>query len=233
VVAHLQEAISGMRILRLLGCEDEQVRHLESLTRSEVNRNLSVIRLQTGILPLCSALAHMGTAAVIWFGGSAVCRGEMSVGDLIAYLVLFERAVQRTLVVAGVLNTIHAGRGALTRTEALLETGKWSEATSRASGLPVLLCRDASVHSAVPECSLSNVIARSEETKQPKTSGLQFGEMRIRDLTFAYPGTSEPVLKGIDITARAGEIIAVTSRFGQNCFSSGASGALSLDERTA
>jgi len=176
VVAHLQESISGIRVLRLLGCEEEQARHLESLTRNEVNRNLSVVRLQAGILPLCSALAHIGTAAVIWVGGGAVFRGEMSIGDLIAYLILFERAVQRALVIARVLNTIHAGRAALTRTEALLENG-----------------RD------VPECP---AVSRP------------YGEMRIRDLTFTYPGTPEPVLKGIDVTTRPGQIIAVTGSVG-------------------
>jgi len=124
VVAHLQEAISGMRVLRLLGCEEGQVRRLESLTRREVEENLSVTRLQAGVLPLCSVLAHVGTLAVVWVGGGAVCRGEMSVGDLMAYLILYQRAVQRTLVMARVLNLVHAGRAALTRTEAFLEGSK-------------------------------------------------------------------------------------------------------------
>lgn len=176
VVAHLQEAIAGIRVLRLLGCEGEQARRLESLTRTEVDRNLSVLRLRAGILPACSALAHLGTAAVIWIGGGAVCRGEMSVGDLVAYLVLFERAVRRTLVIARELNNIHAGRGALTRTESLLEDG-----------------RDAPAHPTAPRSS---------------------GELRIRGLTFAFPGASEPVLQGIDLTARPGQIIAVTGPVG-------------------
>lgn len=176
VVAHLQEAISGIRVLRLLGCEEEQARRLESLTRAEVDRNLSVLRLRAGILPACSALAHLGTAAVIWMGGGAVCRGEMSVGDLLAYLVLFERAVRRTLVIARELNNIHAGRGALTRTEFLLEDG-----------------RDVSARPPVP---------------------LPSGDLRIRDLTFAFPGAPAPVLRGIDLTAKAGQIIAATGPVG-------------------
>ncbi|MBI2505095.1 MAG: ABC transporter ATP-binding protein [Candidatus Latescibacteria bacterium] len=176
VVAHLQEAISGIRVLRLLGCEEEQARRLESLTRTEVDRNLSVLRLRAGVLPACSALAYLGTAAVIWIGGGAVCRGEMSVGDLVAYLVLFERAVRRTLVIARELNNIHAGRGALTRTESLLEEG-----------------RDLPVH---PTLSPSS------------------GDLRIRGLTFAFPGTPEPILQGIDLTAHAGQIIAITGPVG-------------------
>lgn len=185
VVAHLQEAISGMRILRLLGCEEEQTRHLESLTRSEVSRNLSVIRLQAGILPLCSALAHVGTAAVIWVGGGAVVRGDMSIGDLVAYLILFERAIQRTLVMARVLNAVHAGRGALTRTEMLLENG----------------------------CDAQSEELRKHSKEEEGKKG-EHQEISVRNLTFAYPGTSEPVLKDVDLTAHAGQIIAVTGPVG-------------------
>jgi ABC-type multidrug transport system fused ATPase/permease subunit len=173
VVAHLQEAISGIRVLRLLGCETQQARQLETLTRTEVDANLSVMRLQGGILPACSALAHIGTAAVIWLGGTAVFRGEMSVGDLVAYLVLFEKAVRRSLVIARELNAIHAGRAALTRTELLL--GDLSDT--------------------------------SEVAPPPRH---QEGEVHIRDLTFAYPGQSEPILKGLNLTLRPGQLIAVT-----------------------
>jgi ATP-binding cassette subfamily B multidrug efflux pump len=176
VVAHLQETISGMRILRLLGYGEEQTRHLESLTRNEVDRNLSVIRLQRGILPLCGALANIGTIVVIWLGGTNVCRGEMSVGDFVAYLVLFEQAVQRTLVMASVLNSIHAGSGALSRTESLLEN--------------------------------------QEETPSSELALHECSELHVINLTFAYPGSSEPILKDVDLTARAGQVIGITGPVG-------------------
>ena len=134
VVAQIEEAISGIRVLRLLGCEEEQALRLESLTRTEVDRNLSVLRIQAGILPACSALAHVGTAAVIFIGGGAVIRGEMSVGDFVAYLILFEKAVRRTLVIAREVNTIHAGRAALIRTEPLLSNGNGIPAADTAAG---------------------------------------------------------------------------------------------------
>jgi hypothetical protein len=55
--------------------------------------------------------------------------------DFVAYLVLFEQAVQRTLVMASVLNSIHAGSGALSRTESLLENqGELSVILSRIFG---------------------------------------------------------------------------------------------------
>jgi len=176
VAAHLEEAISGIRVLRLLGSEEERAHRLDGLTRNEMDRNLSVVRLQSGILPACSALARLGSGAVILLGGAAVCRGEMSVGDLTAYLILFERAVRRSLVIASVLNGVHAGRAALTRTQALL-SGPGQAAP------------------AVPPRPVA-------------------GQLRIRGLTFSYPGAAKAALSDLDLTVRAGELVGITGPVG-------------------
>lgn len=178
VVAHLEEAISGIRVVRLLGCEQTQSERLEALTRAEVKCNLAAVRLRAGLMPACSVLAQTGTAAVILLGGRAVIDGSMSVGDFLAYLVLFARAIRRTLTIAGVLNTVHAGRAALRRTKDLL-----------------------------PEPAADSADAVKDRARKPRPLPQ---EMHISNLRFAYPGSDTPVLDGIDLIARPGQLIGVT-----------------------
>jgi ATP-binding cassette subfamily B protein len=46
------------------------------------------------------------------------------------------------------------------------------------------------------------------------TPPLDRGEIEIRDLTFAYPGTSEPVLQGLSLTIASGETLALVGENG-------------------
>ncbi len=45
-------------------------------------------------------------------------------------------------------------------------------------------------------------------------SGMPARSIRCRDLTFAYPGTGEPVLKGLDLTIPAGSSLAIVGQNG-------------------
>src|SRR5690606_8658539 len=46
------------------------------------------------------------------------------------------------------------------------------------------------------------------DPEQP-VSPARAGEVEFRDVTFAYPGAEEPVLRGISFTARPGETVAI------------------------
>jgi ATP-binding cassette subfamily B protein len=78
------------------------------------------VRIQLG--PSLNALAALGMAILILFGGRAVLHGDMSVGDLVAFSGLVARLVWPTLTLGFLLALIQRGRASWSRLVELQRT---------------------------------------------------------------------------------------------------------------
>ncbi|MEW6523976.1 MAG: ABC transporter ATP-binding protein [Bacillota bacterium] len=115
VNTHLQETLTGIRILRLFGREPEERQRLAKLCSAQLKANLAATLLQGGLMPVYAGLASLGLVAVIGLGGNKVIAGDWTVGGFTAYLTMFSAMTMRTLVAARVLNRLHVGRAAWAR----------------------------------------------------------------------------------------------------------------------
>jgi ATP-binding cassette subfamily B protein len=82
----LQEAISGMAILQLFGCEERSRRDFEQLSLGYLERTLSQIRLFGAFMPLTELMSSVATALILWYGGGEILRSQLSLGELVAFI---------------------------------------------------------------------------------------------------------------------------------------------------
>ena len=81
----LQEDLAGMRVIRAFTREDFEIDRYGSVNEMLLTRNLQTVRMFSNIFPFIFFFANIGTLVIIWYGGSQVMGGRLSVGALIAF----------------------------------------------------------------------------------------------------------------------------------------------------
>ncbi|MFU8795701.1 MAG: ABC transporter ATP-binding protein [Dehalococcoidia bacterium] len=97
VNAQLQEGIAGVRVTQSLTREDVNAEQFESVNREHFTANVEAARLQAAMWPMVEILTAVGTALVIYFGGSQVLAGQMTVGALVAFMLYVRRFFEPVL----------------------------------------------------------------------------------------------------------------------------------------
>ena len=96
--ADAEEAIAGVRVVKAFGAEGLERARYERGVDAAFAAALRRVRLRSLFVPAVLLCAFAGLAVVLWFGGRLALAGELSSGDLVAFLLL-------TMFVAGSLGT--------------------------------------------------------------------------------------------------------------------------------
>jgi ATP-binding cassette subfamily B protein len=95
--AFLQETVSAVGTLQLYGRESDSMSRFRELNAEYLLRNLRLIRLFGAFMPLTEFISSLAMALVLWHGGGETLRGQLTLGELtafIAYMRLFFQPMQ-------------------------------------------------------------------------------------------------------------------------------------------
>jgi ATP-binding cassette subfamily B multidrug efflux pump len=82
----MRETLAGVRVIRAFVRTDYEERRFEKANRDLFGTALSVNRLFALMMPILMVIMNLTTIAVLWFGAFRVDSGEMSIGNLTAFL---------------------------------------------------------------------------------------------------------------------------------------------------
>jgi ATP-binding cassette subfamily B protein len=85
ISAVVQEALSGVRVVRAYGQESAEVERFRRANAEYLQRNKGLIRLQGLFFPSMTFFLGLGALLVLWQGSREVIAGRMTVGDLVAF----------------------------------------------------------------------------------------------------------------------------------------------------
>ncbi len=94
----VQENLAGARVVKAFAREEDQIEKFEHQNELLLGQYLAAAKVQSYSNPLMDVFANLSTLVVLWFGGTLVIGGELSVGQLVAfntYLLLMVRPVRR------------------------------------------------------------------------------------------------------------------------------------------
>lgn len=81
----LQENLAGMRVVKAFVREPYEHDRYFKANDDLLQENLGIVRSSSFAFPLIFFISNLGTFAVIWFGGSQVISGSLSIGALVAF----------------------------------------------------------------------------------------------------------------------------------------------------
>jgi len=91
----LAENINGVRVVQAFSREPYNYRFFrDEVNTHNLETNLKAARISAGFFPTIDFLGTVGTALLIWLGGWAVLRGELTAGVLVAFILYISRFFQ-------------------------------------------------------------------------------------------------------------------------------------------
>ncbi|KOR90153.1 ABC transporter ATP-binding protein [Paenibacillus solani] len=82
----LQDTLSGIRMIKSFASEDAEAKQFEALSEQHRIATVSASRLSATFSPIIDWLNYVGMTSVLLFGAWQVMHGNMTVGDIVAYL---------------------------------------------------------------------------------------------------------------------------------------------------
>ena len=86
ITGHLQETLSGVRVVRAFGQEPRHAREFSGLNESNRAANMTTVYLNAAYFPSIELVSAIATVVVLLYGGSQVLDGHLGVGILIGFL---------------------------------------------------------------------------------------------------------------------------------------------------
>ncbi len=83
--ARLQENVSGAQVVRAFSRERYEEQRFDEINRELFSARLTVINEFAKIMPTSHFLIAFATIVILWFGGGMVMRGELTLGELVAF----------------------------------------------------------------------------------------------------------------------------------------------------
>jgi len=118
----VQENLSGARVVRAYAVEEEEKRRFEGLNREYVERNRQLARWSAAFHPLLQVLIGVGFVVVLWYGGSLVAGGGITVGELVAFNFFLGKLIWPMIAIGWVINLVQRGLASLGRILEILDT---------------------------------------------------------------------------------------------------------------
>ncbi len=85
LTASLQENITGIRVVKAFAQEPEEIENFACRNDSVRQRRLYSSKIWAESFPYMGLLGNVSGVLVLWYGGYLVSKGELTVGDLIAF----------------------------------------------------------------------------------------------------------------------------------------------------
>jgi ATP-binding cassette subfamily B protein len=121
VSTRLQENVSGVQVVRAFAREEYENERFRTANQALYKARVKVMTEFGKMMPSTMLLVTAGTLLLLWFGGAMVLRGELTVGELVAfnsYLLLLMAPLQQ---VAWLVNSAGEAEAGIQRTFEVLD----------------------------------------------------------------------------------------------------------------
>ncbi|HQR38375.1 MAG TPA: ABC transporter ATP-binding protein [Blastocatellia bacterium] len=122
ITARAQENLSGVRVIRAYAREETEAEAFAEFNRNFVERNRAIAILQSLFYPCLQTFTGLGFAAVLWYGGSKVMSGEISLGQFVEFNFYLTYLIWPTIALGWVINLYQRGMASMGRINSILNT---------------------------------------------------------------------------------------------------------------
>lgn len=94
LTTRVEQNLRGSRVVKAFAQEEAEIDRFDRENRLWFGLSALAARLESFILPLIDLIAGAGTVFIIWFGGSLVIHGQLTIGELVAFSTYLGQLVQ-------------------------------------------------------------------------------------------------------------------------------------------
>ena len=118
----LQENIAGVRLVKSFVREEHEGSRFAVVNEDYADRNTHVMRFMATLSPAMSVFVNLGMVIVIWAGGIQSVQGDVSVGQIVAFINYLHTTMGPLGIMVMLANVVAAASASAERINEVLET---------------------------------------------------------------------------------------------------------------
>jgi len=132
----LQENIAGVRVVKAFVRARHEADRFEAANEDFTDRNIKVMQFMSTMGPALSVCVNIGIVIVIWAGGLQSIHGNVTTGQLVAFINYLQTALGPLMIMVNLANVWAAGMASAERVNEVLEEVPEVQDTLEAPALP-------------------------------------------------------------------------------------------------
>ena len=201
--SRVQESVSGIHVIRAYVREAWQNGEFAALNSRFKAENIALARIRSLFPPLMKGVSGTGLLVVLWYGGTQVIAGQLSLGDLVAFMGYLHLLAWPTMAMGWLISIFQRGRAAMQRLDAIWQTQP-EIVDGQGDGIDRTIRGEIGFH----HVDFSYPVNGTGQFDQSDHAA-QSNQSNQSDLR-----TAKPVLRDINFTVPAGKTVAIVGRMG-------------------
>lgn len=116
----VQENLAGIRIVKAYNRQDRQAADFRGRNEEYLDRNMHLARVWGAFHPSLTLFTGLAAVAVLWYGGSRVMAGDMTIGDFVAFNLVLTQLTWPMISLGWVTNLFQRGSASMGRINELM-----------------------------------------------------------------------------------------------------------------
>ena len=198
----VREGLSGVRVVRAFVREGHERRRLADAAQDQAATAIAVGRLSSVLNPVTFLVMYLAVCAILWSGGIQVNIGELTQGQVVAFVSYMTQALLSIVYVANLVVVFTKASASAARVNEVLAC---QPSVTDEGAEPVELLSSA---------GLPGVAERADGAGLPDTAERAGASKRIpalalRNVSFAYPGAAADAVHDATLTLMPGQTLGV------------------------
>jgi ATP-binding cassette subfamily B protein len=119
--ARVQESMAGVRVVKAFVQERHEIADFERMNLELVEKNNQLIRVTSVFYPIMQFTIGLAIVIVLLFGGWQKINGQITLGDLVAFMVYLGYLAWPMIALGWVVNLLERGRASMERLNYILD----------------------------------------------------------------------------------------------------------------
>ncbi|PKN29419.1 MAG: ABC transporter ATP-binding protein [Deltaproteobacteria bacterium HGW-Deltaproteobacteria-21] len=137
----VRESFSGIRVIKAYAREPWTTAVVSKEGEKYISENVQLAKTMGILFPLMAAFTNLGLAGVIWLGGRLTILGDITTGDLVAFISYLNLLAWPMMATGWVTNLLQRGSASMRRINAVLNEVPEISDPQRSNGVSALLGR--------------------------------------------------------------------------------------------
>ena len=122
ISAFVQENLSGIGVIKSYVREPARSRSFAELNEQFKDQSMEVAKLRGRVFPFIRIVSSLGILVVLYYGGTLVVRGDITLGQLVAFIAYLHILAWPIMALGWMISIWQRGRAALQRLGEILDT---------------------------------------------------------------------------------------------------------------
>jgi len=121
----VQEHITGMNIVQIFNREDEEMKRFRAINKKHMKAHIKSVWYYSIFFPVVELLTAVSIGLLVWWGSGAVLKDEVSLGNVIAFIMFINMLFRPIRELADKFNTLQLGMVSGERVFRVLDTNEF------------------------------------------------------------------------------------------------------------